>query len=140
MFASMDISTSALVAQRIRLDAISSNIAHISTTRDETGASVPYQARFVVFKPDEQVGSPEGAMGVKVDSVEISQKPPRWRFQPGHPDAQTEGPHKGYVAYPDIDMTTEFVDSLTATRAYEANVGVIEASKSMFAQTLKILG
>ncbi len=140
MFGALDISVSALIAQRTRMDAISGNIAHISTTRDETGQAVPYQPRYVVFKPDEQVQTPDGAMGVKVDSVEISQQPPRWRYAPGHPDAQTEGPHKGYVAYPDIDMTTEFVDALAATRAYEANVGVIEATKSMFAQTLKIIG
>jgi len=140
MFASLDISASALVAQRIRLDAISGNIAQMSTTRNEAGQSVPYQPRFVVFKPDESIRSPEGAVGVTVSSVEISQEPPRWRYQPGHPDAQTEGPHKGYVAYPNIDMTTEFADSLNATRAYEANVGVMEASKSMFAQALRIIG
>lgn len=140
MFESLNISTSALVAQRIRLDAISSNIANISTTHNEEGQAAPYQPRFVIFKPDADVHSPEGAMGVKVDSVEISQQQPLWRYQPGSPDAQTDGPHKGYVAYPDIDMNTEFVDSLNATRAYEANVGVMEASKSMFSQSLKILG
>ena len=73
---------------------------------------MPYQPRFVVFKPDAEVQSAEGAMGVKVDSVEISKQDPLWRYQPGNPDAQTDGPHKGYVAYPDIDMNTEFVDSL----------------------------
>jgi flagellar basal-body rod protein FlgC len=140
MFDALNISTSALVAQRIRLDAISSNIANMSSTHNEQGQAVPYQARFVVFKPDADVHSPEGAMGVKVDSVETSQKEPLWRYQPGDKDAQTEGPHKGCVAYPDIDMNTEFVDSLNATRAYEANVGVMEASKSMFSQALKIIG
>ncbi|HEV2969627.1 MAG TPA: flagellar basal body rod protein FlgC [Pirellulales bacterium] len=140
MFTSLDISTSALIAQRTRMDAISGNIANLSTTRNEAGEAVPYQPRFVVFKTDEQTKTPEGAVGVRVDSVETSQKEPLWRYQPGHPDAQHEGPHKGYVAYPNIDMTTEFVDSLNATRAYEANIGVIEASKSMFGQALKIIG
>ncbi len=140
MFNSLDISTSALIAQRTRLDAISGNIANLSTTRNEAGESAPYQSRFVIFKPDEQVHTAEGATGVKVDSVEISQKEPNWKFQPGHPDAQKDGPHKGFVAYPNIDMTTEFVDAMSATRAYEANIGVIETSKSLFAQTLKILG
>jgi len=140
MFSALNISTSALVAQRIRLDAISSNIANLSTTHNEEGQAIPYQPRFVVFKPDAEVHSPEGAVGVKVDSVEISQQAPLWRYQPGNPDAQTDGPHKGYVAYPDVDMNTEFVDSLNATRAYEANVGVMEASKSMFSQALRIIG
>ncbi len=140
MFNSLDVSTSALIAQRTRLDAISGNIANLSTTRNEAGEAAPYKPRFVIFKPDEQVSTAEGALGVKVDSVEISDREPNWKFQPGHPDAQTEGPHKGYVAYPNIDMTTEFVDAMNATRAYEANIGVIEASKSMFGQTLKILG
>jgi flagellar basal-body rod protein FlgC len=140
MFTSLDISTSALIAQRTRMDAISGNIANLSTTRNETGEAVPYQPRFVVFKTDEQTKTPEGAMGVRVDSVETAQKEPLWRYQPGHPDAQLDGPHKGYVAYPNVDMTTEFVDSLNATRAYEANIGVIEASKSMFGQALKIIG
>jgi flagellar basal-body rod protein FlgC len=140
MFGSLDISTSALLAQRTRMDAISGNIANLSTTRNEAGESAPYQPRFVVFRTDEQNKTPEGAMGVRVDSVEVSQREPLWRYQPGHPDAQKEGPHKDYVAYPNIDMTTEFVDSLNATRAYEANIGVIETTKSMFSQALKIVG
>lgn len=140
MFDALNISTSALIAQRIRLDAISSNIANMSSTHNEQGQAVPYQPRFVVFKTDADVHSPEGAEGVKVERVEISQQEPLWRFQPGNPDAQKSGPHQGYVAYPDIDMNTEFVDSLNATRAYEANVGVMEASKSMFMQALKIIG
>ena len=122
------------------MDAISGNIANLNSTRNEAGESVPYQPRFVIFKADDTIKTPEGAEGVCVDSVEISQKDPLWRHQPGHPDAQRSGPHKGDVAYPNIDMTTEFVDSLNATRAYEANIGVIEASKSMFGQALKILG
>lgn len=140
MFGSLDISTSALLAQRTRMDAISGNIANLSTTRNEAGESAPYQPRFVVFKTDEANKTPDGAMGVRVDSVEISQREPLWRYQPGHPDAQKDGPHQGYVAYPNIDMTAEFVDSLDATRAYEANIGVIETTKSMFSQALKIIG
>ena len=57
------------------------------------------------------------------------------KYEPGHPDANADG----YVAYPNINMTTEFVDALGATRAYEANVGVIEATKDMTNRTLQIL-
>ena len=140
MYSSLDVSTSGLVAQRMRLDAISSNMANLTTTHNEAGEAQAYQPKFVVFAPDEQVQAMTGAPGVKVTSVETAQVEPRWRYQPGHPDAVKEGERKGWVAYPNIDMTTETVDAMEATRAYEANVGVIEATKSMAAQTLRILG
>jgi flagellar basal-body rod protein FlgC len=137
MFSSLDVSTSALVAQRVRLNAIAGNLANMSTTQNEAGEAEPYQARFTVFEADSSL--PGGAPGVKVSSVNISDEEPRWKYDPGHPDAMKEGPHQGYVAYPNIDMTTEFVDALEATRAYEANIGVIEVTKSLAAQTLKIV-
>ena len=139
MFNVLDISTSALVAQRTRVTAIASNIANLSTTHNEAGEAVPYQPRFVVFEADNSIQGPGGAPGVKVASVQISQVEPDWKYQPGHPDAIKEGARAGYVAYPNIDMTTEFVDSLEATRAYEANVGVIEVSKNLIQQTLRII-
>jgi flagellar basal-body rod protein FlgC len=137
MFSSLDVSTSALVAQRVRLNAIAGNLANMSTTHNEAGEAEPYQARFTVFEADSSL--PGGAPGVKVSSVGVSDAEPRWKYDPGHPDAMKEGPHQGYVAYPNIDMTTEFVDALEATRAYEANIGVIEVTKSLAAQTLKIV-
>ena len=139
MFTTLDISTSALVAQRTRLNAISSNLANMSTTHNELGEAAPYQPRFVVFQTDDALQDSSGGMGVKVGSVEIATAEPQWKYQPGHPDAMREGPHQGYVAYPNIDMTTEFVDALEATRAYEANIGVMEITKSMAQQTLKII-
>ena len=134
MFSSLDVSTSALVAQKIRLNAIAGNLA---TTHNEAGEAEPYQQRFTIFEADSSL--PGGAPGVKVSSVEVSNAEPRWKYDPGHPDALKEGPHQGYVAYPNIDMTTEFVDALEATRAYEANIGVIEVTKSLAMQTLKIV-
>ena len=139
MFSTLDISTSALVAQRTRLNAISGNIANMSTTHNEKGEAVPYQPRFVVFQTDDSLHGPGGAEGVKVSSVEIAAPDPQYKYQPGHPDAIKQGEHAGYVAYPNIDMTTEFVDALEASRAYEANVGVIEVTKNLGAQTLKII-
>jgi flagellar basal-body rod protein FlgC len=139
MFSVLDISTSALVAQRTRVTAIASNIANVSTTHNEAGEAAPYQPRFVVFEADKNIQGPGGAPGVKVASVEISNAEPNWKYQPGHPDAIKDGPRTGFVAYPNIDMTTEFVDALEATRAYEANVGVIEVTKNLTQQTLKII-
>ncbi len=139
MFSILDISTSALVAQRARITAIASNIANVSTTHNEAGEAAPYQPRFVVFEADHSLGGPGGAPGVKVASVEIAQVEPNWKYQPGHPDAIKDGDRAGYVAFPNIDTTTEFVDALEATRAYEANIGVMEVTKNLTQQTFRII-
>lgn len=139
MFPALDISTSALVAQRVRMNAISGNLANMSTTHNEAGEATPYQPRFVVFESDESVGT-GGALGVRVKEVVVDQDAqPRLRYQPGHPDAIQDGPNKGYVAYPDINMMTEFTDAMEAARAYEANLGSIEIAKDLAQQTLRIL-
>ena len=139
MISALDISTSALVAQRIRLNAISSNLANMSSIRNENGDLEPYQARFVVFQADESLATKDGAVGVKVASVETERVEPNYKIDPTNPLAIKEGKHAGQVAYPKISMTTEFVDALEASRAYEANVGVIEMSKNLGQQTLRII-
>lgn len=139
MISSLDVSTSALVAQRTRLNAISSNLANMSSVRDENGDVKPYQARFVVFQTDEKLQNKHGAIGVKVAAVETEQIEPKYRYQPDHPLAIKDGKWRGYVAYPNVNMTQEFTDALEATRAYEANIGVIEVTKNMGQQTLRIL-
>ncbi len=138
MLTALDVSTSALVAQRIRMNAISSNLANMSTTHNEEGEPVPYQPRFVIFQTDDTVGAHGGA-GVKVKSVEIDHAEPLYKYEPNHPDAIKDGPRKGYVAYPNVNMMTEFTDALEAARAYEANLGAIEIAKDMAQQTLRIL-
>jgi len=135
MFSALDVSTSALVSQRVRLNAISSNLANLSTTRNESGEADPYRPRYVVFETDQSVGTPAGGAGVRVSSVEFSQAEPFRKWMPGHPDADADG----YVRYPNINMTTEFVDALEATRAYEANLGVMQVTKEMARQSLRIL-
>jgi flagellar basal-body rod protein FlgC len=138
MLPALDISSSALVAQRIRMNAISSNLANISTTHNEAGEASPYQPRFVIFQSDPSVGS-NGAPGVKVASVQTSNLEPRMKYEPGNPDAIQTGPKAGYVAYPNIDMTTQFTDAMEAARAYEANLGSMEISKDMEQQSLRII-
>ena len=140
MISALDISTSALVAQRARLDAIAGNIANASTAIDEAGELNPYRARWVTFAVDDEKTGAYGAAGVKVDSVQISQRAPKYKYQPGHPYAIASGPNQGMVAYPDIDVLAEMVNAMTARRAYEANIGVIEITKNLGQQTLKILG
>tara|TARA_R110002049_G_scaffold2750_8_gene22121 strand:- start:26387 stop:26806 length:420 start_codon:yes stop_codon:yes gene_type:complete len=138
MINALDISTSALVAQRTRLNAVSGNIANISSLKDENGNAKPYQAREVVFQTDDSVASGQAA-GVKVAEIQMSESEPLYRYQPEHPLAIEEGKWKGYVAYPNIDLTTQMVDALESTRAYEANVGVMEISKTLSRETLTIL-
>ncbi|GAA5510690.1 flagellar basal body rod protein FlgC [Novipirellula caenicola] len=138
MIRSIDISTSALVAQRTRLNAISGNIANMSSLTDENGEANPYRAREVVFQTDDSLTT-SGASGVKVAEIKTSDADHRYRYQPNHPLAIKEGEWKGYVAYPNIDMTTQMVDAMETTRAYEANVGVMEISKNLSRETLTIL-
>lgn len=138
MFAALDISTSGLVAQRIRMNAISSNIANMSTTHNERGERVPYQPKYVVFQTDDEIGA-HGAPGVQVSSVETSDVEPLMRWDPGNPESIQEGPNKGYVAYPNVNMMVEFTDAMETARAYEANLGVMDITKNLIQQTLRIL-
>lgn len=139
MFSALDVSTSALVAQRVRLNTISGNIANMSSIRNENGEAQPYQARFPVFQTDENMIGPDGIAGVKVASVEVEEAEPAYRYQPDHPLAVKEGKWKGYVAYPSINLNEQFVDALESTRSYEANLGVMEVSKNLARQSLSIL-
>ncbi|GAB5404163.1 MAG: flagellar basal body rod protein FlgC [Aureliella sp.] len=139
MISALDVSTSALVAQRTRLNTISGNIANITTLQDEDGNAQPYQRRYTVFQTDDEIVASGDAHGVKVSSVEMDDSEPKYRYQPDHPLAISEGKWKGYVAYPNINLNEQFVDALEATRSYEANIGVMEISKNMGRQALSIL-
>lgn len=139
MLSALDVSTSGLVAQRIRMNTISSNLANISTTQNEAGEAKPYQPKYPVFETDNSIGG-NGAAGVRVSEVKTDETvEPRWKYEPGHPDAVKEGARKGWVAYPGVNMMIEFTDALEAARAYEANLGTMEISKDLIAQTLRIL-
>jgi flagellar basal-body rod protein FlgC len=139
MIRAIDISTSALIAQRTRLDTVSGNIANMSSLVNEEGKAEPYRARQVVFRTDDELSTSSGASGVKVEEIHTDQSEPLYRYQPDHPLAIQEGKWKGYVAYPNIDMTAQMVDALEATRAYEANVGVMEITKGINRNTLSII-
>lgn len=139
MLSAYDISISGLVAQRQRLNAISSNIANISTLENEAGEAKPYQPRYVVFQTDENPAYPEGTAGVKVAHVGIEDVEPIYKYNPQHPLAIKEGTYAGYVAHPNINLQTQFVDAMEATRAYEANIGVVETTRELSQQTLRIL-
>jgi flagellar basal-body rod protein FlgC len=136
MFGTLDISSSALVAQRARMDTIAANIANINTTRNARGEPIPYRRRFAVFAPGQaKRGEDAGKPGVHVQKILLDRAPFQRRYQPGHPDADVEG----YVQYPNIDMAIEFVNALEASRAYEANVTTMEVTKSMINASLRLL-
>ena len=136
MFEALDMGASGLTAQRVRLDTIAGNIANANTTRagtDANGRPLPYRRRFVVFAP----GQPHNAAapGVRVKEIGLDQSPFSKRFEPGHPDADRDG----YVKFPNIDMATEYVNALEASRAYEANVSMMEVSKAMINASLRLI-
>ncbi len=135
MFGSLDISTSALVAQRTQLDVIAGNIAMKDVTRDEFGRSVPFRRKVALFAP----GDGRGGAGVHVAAVAEDRSPFGLRWDPHHADAIKEGNEKGYVRVSNVDYHTEMVNAMAASRAYEANATVIEAVKAMAATTLRLI-
>jgi len=130
----LDITTSALVAQRVRMDVIAGNLANAFTTRRDDGVDGPYRRRVVTFAP----GSVGGRPGVHVDRIVEDPSPFRLVYDPGHPDALRSGPLAGYVRYPNVSLTMEFVDAIEASRAYEANVAVMNVTNSMISQAVEL--
>jgi flagellar basal-body rod protein FlgC len=137
----LKISSSALDAQRIRMDVISSNLANINTTRTPEGG--PYRRRDVVFA-SQPVADTFGAVlnselekklqRVEIVDIIVDPRPPRVVYDPRHPDANA----LGYIGMPDINVMEEMVNILSATRSYEANVAAINATKSMVNKALEI--
>lgn len=134
MFHSIDISASGLIAQRQRMDTIAGNIANSSSTQNENGEIKPFQRRLVVMQAAGGSDSTQG-VGVSADVEVDKQSPPRLVHQPGHPHANAEG----YVSYPNVNIVTEFVNALEASRAYDANVTTMEVTKDMIQSTFKII-
>ena len=140
MFGAIDSAASGLTAERLRMDVISNNIANANTTRTAEGG--PYRRQIVVFEPRSgqqsfaQVLSQQmdSGSGVKVAGITKDTTPTRRVYEPNHPDADKDG----YVEMPNINIVSEMVDMITATRAYEANVTAVNAAKSMALKALEI--
>ncbi|EOD7228594.1 flagellar basal body rod protein FlgC [Campylobacter coli] len=155
-----DISGYGLSAQRFRMNVISSNIANANTTRTAEGG--PYRRREVIFKAtdfdkllNEQINkdnnflkyenplndpsSPEEAkpaiQSVVVDKVVRDDKDFRMKYDPSHPDANTQG----YVAYPNVNPVIEMADLIEATRAYQANVSAFTSAKTIAQSAIDLL-
>ncbi len=129
----LDTAASGLSAQRTRLDTIAGNIANINTTRDASGKVNPYRRHFVVFAPGQS--DDPSKPGVHVASIQTDYSPFNRRYDPGNPEADGQG----YVSLPNVDMSIEFVNALEASRAYEANITVMDTAKSMFNSSLRLL-
>jgi len=144
MFGGLEISASALTAQRLRMNVTAENLANAQTTRGADGQ--PYRRKEVVLQSVSQGGfgaqlsSAMGGGGGRAGGVEVAQVAEdqtngKLVYDPSHPDANDQG----YVTMPNVDTVTEMVDLIDAQRAYEANVTALQASKQMFAKTLEIL-
>ena len=130
----MDVSASGLIAQRIRFIATASNMANVTSTRNEDGELKPYAPRLVKFQTDNTVG-PNGSAGVFVREVSRDDLPPIRRYMPHHPDADEQG----FINLPHINLITEFTDAIETGRSYEANLGAMDITKSMANQSLRII-
>ncbi|MBV8780377.1 MAG: flagellar basal body rod protein FlgC [Phycisphaerae bacterium] len=136
MFDSLDVSASALSAQRARMDTISGNVANMNTTRNEKGEPVPYRRRFVVLASgtkDAEGG--DVTPGVHVQTIGQDPSPFRSVFDPGNPDADKDG----NVWYPNVDLAIEQVNMMEASRAYEANVTMMDTEKAMISSALRLI-
>jgi flagellar basal-body rod protein FlgC len=148
LFTTINTAATGLTAQRTRLDVIANNMANVNTTRTTEGG--PFRRSRVVFRPrvsqpywrspflptflKEQIGR-----GVRVVKVEKDfDAEVRLVYDPTHPDAIKSGPRQGYVEYPNVNVVNEMVDMISASRAYEANVAIMNGSKSMFLKALEI--
>jgi flagellar basal-body rod protein FlgC len=141
LFGMLEVSGSALAAERWRAEVVSANMANAETTRTSQGGA--YRRQLVVFRGRPLPRFPlllaglqtKPAEGVRVDRVVADTSPLPRRYEPGHPDADKEG----YVTYPNVNPVMEMTDLLSAVRAYQLNASAVQAAKNMIQQSLQIL-
>lgn len=137
LISGIDVSSSALSAQKTRLDIVAQNIANAQTTRGPDG--LPYQRKTVSFETEliRQAGAIPGGpalQSVHISSIKNDPTPGQRVFDPQHPDASADG----YVQMPNVNMAFEMVDLITASRAYEANLSVVKNARQMALRALEI--
>ena len=141
-FTSLDVSASGMSAQRMRMDLISQNIANANTTKTQDGT--PYRRQTLVLGTNESVGfskylssSSRSTLGdgrVKIQGIKEDMSELKRVYEPDNPEAEEDG----YVTMPNVDIVTEMVDMISASRSYEANVTASTAFKNMAMQALNI--
>ena len=137
----LDLSGTALKAERLRAEVVAANLANAETTRTPQGG--PYVRQQVVFSAARagvagafaQTLAGTQAPEVRVSGPVSDPTPPVMRYEPGHPDANTEG----MVAYPSINPVQEMVDLMGAARAYQLNAAAVQTTKNMIQQSIEIL-
>ncbi|HEX7553971.1 MAG TPA: flagellar basal body rod protein FlgC [Geothrix sp.] len=130
----LDIASTGMAAQRLRVQLIASNVANSETTRTKEGG--PFRRKEAVFQSQDMGFSGTLAnAGVRVASILTSQEPFLTRYEPGHPDADAEG----VVKYPNVNPVEEMVNLTEASRSYEANIAVVRSAKAMATSALDIL-
>lgn len=147
IFHSLNISSSSLTAQRLRMDVAASNIANATTTRariNENGEFEPYRRKMVAMQPHGQTFKHflqkaqstrnRYTEGVKATHIVHDREPFKLVYEPTHPDSN----EAGYVLYPNVDPLKEMVDLMSATRSYEANITALNASKDMLLKAMEI--
>ncbi|MCR4440980.1 MAG: flagellar basal body rod protein FlgC [Peptococcaceae bacterium] len=144
IFKAMRISATGLSAERLRMDVISANIANANSTRSPGGG--PYKRQVALLAAVKSGANSfknllknsekkvEDLQGVRVVGIVEDGSPPKRVYDPKHPDALPDG----YVEYPNVDVMKEMVELITASRAYEANITVLNSTKSMALKTLEI--
>jgi flagellar basal-body rod protein FlgC len=130
IFLPLKVSATALEAQKIRMNVLASNIANVNSTSTSEGG--PYRRRDVVFQ---SYLFNENSIGVDISRIVEDERPFRMVYDPAHPDAN----EIGYVSYPNINTIEETVNLKAATRAYEANLTLINSFKAMYMRTLEIM-
>jgi flagellar basal-body rod protein FlgC len=147
LLTSINIAATGMAAERLRSDVIADNIANSSTTRTPEGG--PFRRSRVILRPIVQQtyfrtpflpeSLDKGAgRGVRVSEIQKDSSPSRLVYDPTHADAIKTGPNAGYVEMPNVNIVTEMVDLIAASRAYEANSAMANGSKAMFMKALEI--
>jgi flagellar basal-body rod protein FlgC len=142
LFGMLEVSGSALGAERWRAEVVAANMANSETTRTPQGGA--YHRQLLVFRANPMPrfprlfagllpSPPDG--GVRVQGVVADRSPLPRRYEPGHPDADGAG----YVTYPNVNPVLEMADLLSAVRAYQLNAAAVQAAKNMIQQSLQIL-
>jgi flagellar basal-body rod protein FlgC len=129
MISGIDVTASALNAEKTRMDVVAQNIANADTTRDTDGRA--YQRKVVSF---ESVLDAAGSQGVQVSKISNDKTQGETVYEPGHPDANKDG----MVQMPNVHISTEMVDLMSSSRAYEANLSVVRNAKQMATKALSI--
>ena len=132
LFSALDVANSGLNAESYRLNVVASNLANADSATSSNGQT--YRAREVVFAAQPLDGGTAGVNGVQVAGVVEKPGPLKLVYDPGNPLADKQG----YVSYPNVNPVDEMVNMLSASRAYQANVNVMNTTKNLLAKTLTL--